>query len=256
MTSAPPYPFPGGTQGDEPPDPVAGQPGHFAWSRWIKEFVKRLDQADYVLDARIDTKLDESGGTVSGDLTVDGNLSLTRGLAVPTPTTATQAVNKGYVDRIGTGGQGSGSAVGVTFAAGKFSSNVVIPVSGVTQYGDNITYNSAEKSLIVPTADTYLFRYTVLSDSPNSNVLRHVFIEFKDAVPGVTTYTPLEETYTSIFAPAGFAVGGSTYHNGSFIGRPRAGNAYRLVGRAGSAGGGNASFKAVSFQIVRLGIRT
>ena len=40
---APVYPYPGGTPGAEPPDPSAGAPGHFAWSNWIKQFVKNLD---------------------------------------------------------------------------------------------------------------------------------------------------------------------------------------------------------------------
>jgi hypothetical protein len=41
--SAPVFPYPGGTAGAEAPDPVAGRPGHFAWSRWIKQFVKNLN---------------------------------------------------------------------------------------------------------------------------------------------------------------------------------------------------------------------
>jgi hypothetical protein len=32
-SNAPVFPYPGGTAGNEPPDPVAGKPGHFAWSR-------------------------------------------------------------------------------------------------------------------------------------------------------------------------------------------------------------------------------
>lgn len=43
MSSAPVFPYPGGVAGEEPPDPTAGAPGHFAWSRWIKQFVKNLD---------------------------------------------------------------------------------------------------------------------------------------------------------------------------------------------------------------------
>lgn len=42
-SSAPVYPYPGGTAGQEPPDPQAGVGGHFAWSNWIKQFVKQLD---------------------------------------------------------------------------------------------------------------------------------------------------------------------------------------------------------------------
>lgn len=40
---APPYPYPGGTPGAEPPAPTPGAPGHFAWSNWIKQFVTELD---------------------------------------------------------------------------------------------------------------------------------------------------------------------------------------------------------------------
>jgi hypothetical protein len=53
MSSAPEYPYPGGTPGAEPPNPVAGKPGHFAWSTWIKQFVKNLDAKDSELEARI-----------------------------------------------------------------------------------------------------------------------------------------------------------------------------------------------------------
>lgn len=42
-SSSPPHPYPGGTAGAEPPDPVAGSGGHFAWSRWVKQFLKNLD---------------------------------------------------------------------------------------------------------------------------------------------------------------------------------------------------------------------
>ena len=41
--SSPEFPYPGGTPGAEAPDPVAGKPGHFAWSRWIKQYVKNLN---------------------------------------------------------------------------------------------------------------------------------------------------------------------------------------------------------------------
>lgn len=41
--SSPEFPWPGGTPGAEAPDPVAGRPGHFAWSRWIKQYVKNLN---------------------------------------------------------------------------------------------------------------------------------------------------------------------------------------------------------------------
>lgn len=41
--SAPDFPYPGGVSGAEPSDPVPGKPGHFAWSRWVKQFVKNLN---------------------------------------------------------------------------------------------------------------------------------------------------------------------------------------------------------------------
>jgi hypothetical protein len=52
-SNAPVFPFPGGTAGNEPPDPVAGKPGHFAWSRWIKQFNKNLDTKVRELEDRI-----------------------------------------------------------------------------------------------------------------------------------------------------------------------------------------------------------
>jgi hypothetical protein len=57
-SSAPEFPYPGGVAGAEPADPQPGKPGHFAWSRWIKQFVKNLDR-----DA-----LKTSGGTMTGPL--------------------------------------------------------------------------------------------------------------------------------------------------------------------------------------------
>ena len=52
-SNAPVFPYPGGTAGNEPPDPVAGKPGHFAWSRWIKQFVKNLNTKTMSLEDRI-----------------------------------------------------------------------------------------------------------------------------------------------------------------------------------------------------------
>lgn len=52
-SNAPEFPYPGGTPGDEPADPVAGKPGHFAWSRWIKQYVKNLNSKSMSLEDRI-----------------------------------------------------------------------------------------------------------------------------------------------------------------------------------------------------------
>lgn len=52
-SNAPVYPYPGGTPGVEPADPAAGKPGHFAWSRWIKQFVKNLNTKTMNLEDRI-----------------------------------------------------------------------------------------------------------------------------------------------------------------------------------------------------------
>lgn len=59
MGSAPVFPYPGGVEGAEPPDPKAGTPGHFAWSNWIKQFVKNLDR----------DKVAKSGDEMTGTLT-------------------------------------------------------------------------------------------------------------------------------------------------------------------------------------------
>jgi microcystin-dependent protein len=61
-SSAPVFPFPGGTAGVEAPDPEQGKPGHFAWSRWIKQFVKNLDAQT----------VKRSGDTMTGPLTLAG----------------------------------------------------------------------------------------------------------------------------------------------------------------------------------------
>jgi hypothetical protein len=52
-SNAPVFPYPGGTAGAQPPDPQAGKPGHFAWSRWIKQFVLNLDSKTRELEDRI-----------------------------------------------------------------------------------------------------------------------------------------------------------------------------------------------------------
>jgi hypothetical protein len=99
-SSAPEFPYPGGTPGKEPADPVAGKPGHFAWSRWIKEFVKRLDR----------DSVKNSGDTMTGPLVLKNGVPESQlrvdatGLIVSTPITASTAtanthlVTKSYVD--------------------------------------------------------------------------------------------------------------------------------------------------------------
>lgn len=83
-SSAPEFPYPGGTAGKEPADPVAGRAGHFAWSRWIKEFVKRLDRDSVKV----------SGDTMNGPLTLKNGVPETQlrvdanGLIVSTPVAA------------------------------------------------------------------------------------------------------------------------------------------------------------------------
>lgn len=99
-SSQPEFPFPGGSAGKEPADPVAGKPGHFAWSRWIKEFVKRLDRES----------VKRSGDTMSGPLKlelagtevtvrVEGTgLNISGPVAVGAPSANAHAATKQYVD--------------------------------------------------------------------------------------------------------------------------------------------------------------
>ena len=99
-SSAPEFPYPGGTPGKEPADPVAGKSGHFAWSRWIKAFVKRLDTETVKI----------SGDTMTGPLVLKNGTPETQlraeasGLVVSTPVTAstptlsTHLTTKAYVD--------------------------------------------------------------------------------------------------------------------------------------------------------------
>ena len=100
-SSAPEFPYPGGTPGMEPADPVAGRPGHFAWSKWIKQFVKRLDRESVKI----------SGDTMTGSLTFQtpgstgvnignsGSALVTSGpIVTPDPTHESHLVNKKYVD--------------------------------------------------------------------------------------------------------------------------------------------------------------
>lgn len=92
-SSAPEFPYPGGTAGKEPADPVAGKPGHFAWSRWIKAFVKRLDTET----------VKRSGDTMSGPLvlkngTAESQLQASAtGLTVSTPVTAGAPTANGHL---------------------------------------------------------------------------------------------------------------------------------------------------------------
>lgn len=100
ISSAPEFPYPGGTPGSEPADPVAGKSGHFAWSRWIKAFVKRLDTE----------AVKRSGDTMTGPLVlksgatevtvrVDGaGLLVTGPVAASSPTATNHVATKSYVD--------------------------------------------------------------------------------------------------------------------------------------------------------------
>lgn len=82
---APVYPYPGGTPGAEPPDPSAGAPGHFAWSNWIKQFVKNLDVSTAKLTGDTFTGVLESvvnAGSFNLKLRYDGAAGVTlRGTA-------------------------------------------------------------------------------------------------------------------------------------------------------------------------------
>lgn len=52
-SSAPEFPYPGGTPGAVPPDPAAGKGGHFSWSIWMKQFNLNLDTKVMELEDRI-----------------------------------------------------------------------------------------------------------------------------------------------------------------------------------------------------------
>jgi microcystin-dependent protein len=88
-SSQPEYPFPGGTPGTLPPDPQPGKPGHFAFTRWIREFARRLDAES----------VKRSGDTMTGALTV---------LA---PTAAKHPATKEYVDLAASSGVPIGTIV-------------------------------------------------------------------------------------------------------------------------------------------------
>lgn len=91
-TSSPKFPYPNGAAGAEPADPVAGQPGHFAWSIWVKQFLKNLNLES----------VKRSGDTMTGHLTIP-----------QVPTEPNHAASKAYVDsNIGGGGGGGGVPVG------------------------------------------------------------------------------------------------------------------------------------------------
>lgn len=99
-SSAPVFPYPGGTQGVEPVDPVAGRAGHFAWSRWIKEFVKRLDRESVKISGDTMTgPLKLKPGATEVTLSVNGtSLEVTAPVTVGAPTQNSHATTKQYVD--------------------------------------------------------------------------------------------------------------------------------------------------------------
>lgn len=99
-SSAPVFPFPGGTPGTEPVDPVAGKPGHFAWSKWIKEFVKRLDRESVKISGDTMTgPLTLKNGTSSVQLSNDGiALKVGGPVATVAPSASNHAATKQYVD--------------------------------------------------------------------------------------------------------------------------------------------------------------
>lgn len=115
-SSAPVYPYPGGSAGAEPPDPSAGAGGHFAWSNWIKQFVKNLDSG--AVKRSGDTMLGDlefgsnrllfgtglvrmdytSLGSVHGVRVVSGDGSTYRNISAASPTHAQHLVTKGHLD--------------------------------------------------------------------------------------------------------------------------------------------------------------
>lgn len=84
-SSAPVYPYPGGTPGAEPPAPVIGEAGHLDWSNWIKQFVKNLDTQSAKLTGDTFTGMLESVvniGSHNLKLRYDGSQGITlRGAA-------------------------------------------------------------------------------------------------------------------------------------------------------------------------------
>jgi hypothetical protein len=132
----------------------------------------------------------------------------------------------------------------------------------LTQYGDDITLNVNEQSITVNSSDTYLLHYTVFSESTLTSVQRHVWLEYKQTGFG---WRPIEASRVSGWGGSGYTGSGYFYHNGSFVSRPFAGNAYRLMGSmtasaaspviSGTSNGGG-SFKALSLQVVRIGAQT
>lgn len=100
VSSAPEFPYPGGTAGKEPADPVAGKSGHFAWSRWIKEFVKRLDRDSVKISGDTMTgPLVLKSGATEVTVRVDGaGLLVTGPVAASSPTATNHVATKSYVD--------------------------------------------------------------------------------------------------------------------------------------------------------------
>lgn len=86
--------------GNEPADPVAGKPGHFFWSRWIKEFVKRLDRESVKISGDTMTgPLKLKNGESSVELRNDGiALKVSGPVSTVAPSANNHAATKQYVD--------------------------------------------------------------------------------------------------------------------------------------------------------------
>jgi hypothetical protein len=99
-SSAPVFPYPTGQAGKEPVDPVAGKPGHFAWSRWIKEFVKRLDRESVKISGDTMTgPLRLTNGNVEVQLFTDNTgMTVTGPIQAQDPTRADDLTTRQYVD--------------------------------------------------------------------------------------------------------------------------------------------------------------
>jgi hypothetical protein len=188
----------------------------------------------------IDSKIGSAGGTVTGPLNV------------PEPTVPSSAATKAYVDRRGSFGTASSlTKVNTSWTAGRFSTTYVLPLTRFDNTRSDVTHVSANNSLRITTPGTYLARYTVETDSGTANILRKIWMEYKQS--GGTTWIELPQAAAGVYANAGYAGGGTVVINASVVLTPLAGNEYRLVGNMSGVAAGAGYFLVKSFQMLFLG---
>jgi hypothetical protein len=145
---------------------VAGKPGHFAWSRWIKAFVKRLDSESVKISGDTMTgPLVLKNATAEAQMRVDGTgMVVSVPVSAGTPSAATHLTTKDYVDTkvplyhevtLTADGSGWAAPAGLKAGAVVFS---IVDVS-TTATTTNLMLNPANNNVYLGPAATRKIRF-------------------------------------------------------------------------------------------------